>query len=80
MDRLRSILTGNSGPRNSHQPNPAEYEPLHASRDDDAIEAGDLAHDDDGDGDVLNKTAEAPFSWFDYTIFVLLGVAMLWAW
>lgn len=79
MDRLRSIFTGKPGPRDSHQPNPAEYEPLHVSRDD-AIEAGDLAHDDDGDGNVLNKTAETPFSWFEYTIFALLGVAMLWAW
>lgn len=79
MDRLRSILTGDSGPRDSHPPNPAEYEPLHASRND-AIEAGDLAYDGDSDADVLNKTVETPFSWFEYTIFALLGVAMLWAW
>jgi equilibrative nucleoside transporter 1/2/3 len=47
-----------------------EYEPLH----------------DDGDEDVrrpvllLPDTGEEPFSWLEYSIFLLLGVAMLWAW
>ena len=24
--------------------------------------------------------SEAPFSWFEYCIFLLLGISMLWAW
>lgn len=27
-----------------------------------------------------DKVGEEPFSWFEYSIFVLLGIAMLWAW
>jgi equilibrative nucleoside transporter 1/2/3 len=40
----------------------------------------------DGDEDVRRPvlirpdTAEAPFSWLEYSIFLILGVAMLWAW
>lgn len=26
------------------------------------------------------STNEEPFSWFEYSIFLVLGVAMLWAW
>ena len=26
------------------------------------------------------KAHEGPFSWFEFSIFLLLGVAMLWAW
>lgn len=33
---------------------------------------------DEEDGDV-EDTGE-PFSWFEYSIFLLLGVVMLWAW
>lgn len=29
---------------------------------------------------VFSDTEETPFSWFEYGIFALLGVAMLWAW
>ena len=29
---------------------------------------------------VPDKLGEEPFSWWEYSIFVLLGVAMLWAW
>ncbi|KAG0647540.1 Nucleoside transporter FUN26 [Hyphodiscus hymeniophilus] len=29
---------------------------------------------------IPDKFGEEPFSWFEYCIFVLLGVAMLWAW
>jgi hypothetical protein len=29
---------------------------------------------------IPDKVGEEPFSWFEYSIFVLLGVAMLWAW
>ena len=29
---------------------------------------------------IPDKPLEEPFSWFEYSIFVLLGIAMLWAW
>ena len=29
---------------------------------------------------VLEGSDEVPFSWVEYSIFTLLGVAMLWAW
>ncbi len=29
---------------------------------------------------IPDKAVELPFSWFEYSIFVLLGIAMLWAW
>jgi equilibrative nucleoside transporter 1/2/3 len=43
--------------------------------------------DDPNDEDVRrpvliipDKLGGEPFSWFEYSIFVLLGIAMLWAW
>lgn len=37
---------------------------------------------DDDSGAVEGSTYEEglPFSWIDYSIFALIGVAMLWAW
>ena len=36
---------------------------------------------EDNDGDTLTSVREeAPFSWLEYLVFLLLGVAMLWAW
>jgi equilibrative nucleoside transporter 1/2/3 len=29
---------------------------------------------------VLPEDDEEPFSWFEYCVFLLLGIAMLWAW
>jgi hypothetical protein len=29
---------------------------------------------------ILPEPHEEPFSWFEYSIFLLLGIAMLWAW
>ncbi|KAI9669566.1 MAG: hypothetical protein M1817_004609 [Caeruleum heppii] len=35
----------------------------------------------DSDGEPIEENAgQTPFSWLDYSIFLLLGVAMLWAW
>lgn len=28
----------------------------------------------------LEESAGEPFSWFEYLVFMMLGVAMLWAW
>lgn len=32
------------------------------------------------DGERIEHSKQEPFSWIDYSVFVLLGVAMLWAW
>lgn len=32
------------------------------------------------DGERIELEVEQPFSWIDYSVFLLLGVAMLWAW
>ncbi|EXJ95378.1 solute carrier family 29 (equilibrative nucleoside transporter), member 4 [Capronia coronata CBS 617.96] len=48
-----------------------EYEPIHTDveRDEESI------HNESED-----EEATAPFSWVEYAIFLLLGIAMLWAW
>lgn len=48
-----------------------EYEPIHsgAERDEESV------HDESEDDEI-----SAPFSWIEYAIFLLLGIAMLWAW
>lgn len=48
-----------------------DYEPLQtdAERDDES------AHDDS-----VDTASNPPFSWVEYTIFLMLGIAMLWAW
>jgi equilibrative nucleoside transporter 1/2/3 len=75
LDDQRSIELQNIADmdrlRNAFKPKQA-YEPL-------------LAHDqDDEDGteyeDEGLAAEEFPFSWVEYSIFLLLGVAMLWAW
>jgi solute carrier family 29 (equilibrative nucleoside transporter), member 1/2/3 len=36
---------------------------------------------EDGEDETLTSIQEGvPFSWLEYLIFLLLGVAMLWAW
>lgn len=46
-----------------------EYEPLGADEDDVRRPAS-----------VKTDEAEEPFSFFEYSIFFILGIAMLWAW
>jgi len=42
---------------------------------------GNDTDEEDRDSVVGSSTEdEAPFSWIEYSIFLLLGVAMLWAW
>lgn len=74
MDRLKGILAGRNGNKADRDVNPDEYAPLRNSSDD----VGDEDEMAD-EGEVL-ETNETPFSWFEYTIFVFIGVAMLWAW
>lgn len=40
----------------------------------------DEADDLDDDQTLASEGAESPFSWLEYAVFMLLGVAMLWAW
>lgn len=58
--------------RNALKPKQA-YEPLLAQ--DDQDDEGGTEYEDEGDA-----VEELPFSWVEYSIFLLLGVAMLWAW
>ncbi|KAL8387935.1 hypothetical protein RB595_009564 [Gaeumannomyces hyphopodioides] len=68
MDRLRSLFSRGKSPSRDDQ----AYEPL---PDDGEGSASPLGRDDgERDGHDI------PFSWVEYSIFVMLGVAMLWAW
>ena len=58
--------------RSMNQSGPA-YAPLLA---DDGEE--DAVSNDGSDADL--EIEEYPFAWVEYSIFLLLGVAMLWAW
>lgn len=42
--------------------------------------APEQEEEDDGSSQTLGDSHEPPFSWLEYSIFLLLGVAMLWAW
>lgn len=48
-----------------------EYEPLNGSSEEPTALDG---------SSILSGQGEVPFSWVEYGIFMLLGVAMLWAW
>ena len=32
------------------------------------------------DGELIEHPQQEDFSWVDYSVFLLLGIAMLWAW
>ena len=51
-----------------------EYQPVRGD--------ADVDHDDESvqDGSEAGPAVESPFSWVEYAIFLLLGIAMLWAW
>ena len=36
--------------------------------------------DDDSDSNVPQRARKPRFSWLEYSIFLLLGISMLWAW
>ncbi|OIW33598.1 hypothetical protein CONLIGDRAFT_677367 [Coniochaeta ligniaria NRRL 30616] len=65
MERLRAMF---APPKKADE---AEYEPL---TDDSGTGEGSTYTVSDG------EVEEVPFSWLEYAIFVLLGVAMLWSW
>ncbi|RMZ75009.1 hypothetical protein DV737_g5517, partial [Chaetothyriales sp. CBS 132003] len=64
MDRLKKLF----------KPEPA-YEPIHdaGAGEDGVFDAADADYE-------TGQTGGAAFAWIDYSIFLLLGVAMLWAW
>ncbi|KAL8295011.1 hypothetical protein RB600_000801 [Gaeumannomyces tritici] len=68
MDRLRSLFSHGKSPSRDDQ----AYEPL---PDDGEGSASSLGRDDGEHGGH-----DIPFSWVEYAIFAMLGVAMLWAW
>ena len=69
MDRARKAFGGSRRQEATQDP---EYQPLTASGD----EPTDLQ-----DSTLFEQQEdEPPFSWIEYSIFVLLGIAMLWAW
>lgn len=75
MDRIKGMLSRRGGTKDDRDADPDEYAPLQNSSDDLSDGDGDMA--DDGE---LFDAAEVPFSWFEYAIFAMIGVAMLWAW
>lgn len=74
MDRLKGMLYRRGGTKDDRDADPDEYAPLRDSGDD-ASFSGDISDN----GELLDAT-EVPFSWLEYTIFAMIGVAMLWAW
>ena len=51
------------------QPAEADYEPIR----DDGLDEQESAEEEE-------REVKVPFSWTEYFVFLLLGVAMLWAW
>jgi equilibrative nucleoside transporter 1/2/3 len=66
MDRLRDTLKKFFGSEKSGGVD-ASYQPL---------EGGS----EGVDGEPIEYPNQQEFSWIDYSIFMLLGIAMLWAW
>lgn len=52
------------------RPSPATYDPV----------PGDSMGNSINSLNSVDPRSETPFSWFEYGIFTLLGIAMLWAW
>ncbi|KAF2714735.1 hypothetical protein K504DRAFT_529010 [Pleomassaria siparia CBS 279.74] len=67
MDRLRNAQRRIFGSEESEGRIDASYEPL---------EGGSEGLD----GEPIEHASHEEFSWIDYSIFMLLGIAMLWAW
>lgn len=65
MERVRKALG-----RQHSSTSTSEYEPLTGTEEATPLQGST----------VLEGQHELPFSWIEYGIFALLGVAMLWAW
>jgi equilibrative nucleoside transporter 1/2/3 len=77
VDRVRALFA---------KDNEQEYAALRSGSDSDdplvyrPVLLVDGNEEEDAGEDRLPLGAEAEFSWIEYLIFMLLGVAMLWAW
>lgn len=77
MDQIRKMFYKK---KDHHGAADADYAPIVDERMPLALE------DEDSNGYAASSflegevEEEAPFSWFEYSIFALIGVAMLWAW
>jgi equilibrative nucleoside transporter 1/2/3 len=74
LDRVRALF---------NKDNAQNYEPLSdaSTLDDDVLRPVMFTAEPENDDAYQTKTDEGePFSWFEYSIFLLLGIAMLWAW
>lgn len=82
IDRVRALFA---------KDNEQEYAALHSRSEEDdplvyrpvLLVNDNIDNDEEEQGlleDRLPFGAEADFSWMEYLIFMLLGVAMLWAW
>ncbi len=74
LDRVRALF---------NKDNVQNYEPLSdtSTLDEDVLRPVMFTTDPENDDAEQTKTDEGePFSWFEYSIFLLLGIAMLWAW
>ena len=74
LDRVRALFN-----KDTEQ----NYEPLSAAStlDVDVLRPVLFTADPENDDAEQTKVDEGePFSWFEYSIFLLLGIAMLWAW
>ncbi|CAK7205930.1 hypothetical protein SEUCBS139899_008710 [Sporothrix eucalyptigena] len=76
MDRIRNMFAKkkDAGDGQGYNPDQDERMPL-ALEDDRSSYCSSLM-----EGVLEDDNGAAPFSWFEYSIFVLIGVAMLWAW
>ncbi|CAK7239915.1 MAG: hypothetical protein STHCBS139747_001350 [Sporothrix thermara] len=77
MDQLRSMFTKKKGAEDDsgYAPVRDERMPLALEEEDRSSYCSSLQ-----EGELEDNAGAAPFSWFEYSIFVLIGIAMLWAW
>lgn len=68
MDTLRGLL---GKPQEQRDVSTGEYDPLVSHEDEDGERRGSVQS---------HGAAETPFYWLEYMVFLLLGIAMLWAW
>ncbi|CAK7208271.1 hypothetical protein SBRCBS47491_000035 [Sporothrix bragantina] len=77
MDQIRKMFTKkrDAGDESSYAPVRDERMPLALEEEDQSSYCSSLR-----EGELEDDAGASPFSWFEYSIFVLIGVAMLWAW
>jgi equilibrative nucleoside transporter 1/2/3 len=76
MDRLRELVSS----RRTYEPLDDEHDAMGYERAPFIATATSNSLENDEDEDDPRKSAGPSFSWIEYSVFFLLGVAMLWAW